>query len=290
MAESATSTAYGPMVLVAIEQSLPLEQRIINDHFAYKMLPAYMKIMVKLCSLKPIRQVFFNLMDKGMPGLRNSFASRKRYINDKVLEALTTETQSLVILGAGLDTLAYRLPQLANIRIFEVDLAENIAYKTQQLNAIFGTIPANISLVPIDFESQNLETTLAKYGYSFEQNTIFVWEAVSQYLSESAVRATFQVLANAKAGSRLLFTYVLKDFIDGKNTYGLDSLYQRFRVKEQHWFFGLDPQKLGEFLGEYDWRIIEDCDGNDFFRRYMRTVGRTETISELEHTVYAEKL
>jgi methyltransferase (TIGR00027 family) len=290
MAEPAASTAYGPMVIVAVEQTLPEAQRIIDDHLAYKMLPAYMKLMVKAANFKPLRQMLFNLMDKNMPGIRCTFVSRKRYMNEKILDALDAGIETVVILGAGLDTLAYRIPQLARVQVYEVDLPENIEYKSKQLQTIFGTIPAHVKLVSINFEKQNLEQVLAAHGYSFDQKTIFIWEAVTQYLSETAVRETFRVLSQATTGSRLVFTYVLKDFIDGKNTYGLDSLYQRFRIKEQHWFFGLHPQHVDEFLGNYGWKSLETMDGNDFTNRYLKPIGREETITVIEPAVYAEKL
>ena len=289
MAESVTSTAYGPMVVVALERTLPDQQRVVDDPLAYQMLPLYMRLMVKACSWKPMRQLFVNMTEKNSPGLWNGFPCRKRYIADKTTESLAASIQSVVILGAGLDTLAYRIQQLAALRIYEVDLPENITYKKKQIEAIFGAVPAHVTLIPIDFEKQNLEAALKQAGYAFDEPGLFVWEGVTQYLTEDAIRATFQMLAKAKSGSRLIFTYVLQDFIDGDNTYGLYSLYQRFRVKNKIWHFGLHPHDVGDFIGAYGWKVLEDVGADEFSSRYLQPAGRNEPIIQIERTVFAEK-
>ena len=88
-----------------------------------------------------------------------------------------------------------------------------------------------------------------------DARTFFIWEGVTQYLTEDAVRATLGALQAAPSGSRLVFTYVRRDFIDGVNMYGAAMLYKRFRQRQQVWQFGLDPDEVGAFVGEYGWRL-----------------------------------
>ncbi len=166
---------------------------------------------------------------------------------------------------------------------------DSIAQKKKGLEALYGRVPAHVTLVPINFEDQNLESVLRQQGYTFDQRTFFVWEAVTQYLTEAAVRGTFQVLAKAKPGSRLVFTYVLKDFIDGQNTYGLTSLYQRFRVKDKIWLFGLDPNAVAPFLGEYSLTVLEQVGTDEFSEHYLKPAGRTDAVALIERAAYAEK-
>lgn len=286
MARPAAETAFGPMVIVAIEQTFPKEQRILHDPFAYQMLPLYMKIMVKVCNLSRLRKAFLNLLEKATPSIYAGMVCRKHYIQDTVTE---TPFDSIVILGSGLDTLAYRLPQLESVRIYEVDLPENINYKKKKLETIFGKVPSHISLVPVDFETQNLESVLKHAGYSSEQRTFYIWEAVTQYLTEDAVRETFQFLAKAKSGSKLVFSYILKDFLEGKNMYGADNLYQRFRVKAQIWLFGLHPHKVDDFISPYSWNVLEQVGAAEFTERYVKPMGRNMPVAEIERFVYAEK-
>lgn len=88
--------------------------------------------------------------------------------------------------------------------VYEIDLPANIDRKRTRLNQLFGGIPVNVILVPIDVETQDLADVLANQGYRPERPTFFVWEAVTQYLTEAGVGKTFDFLATAAPGSHLV--------------------------------------------------------------------------------------
>lgn len=194
-----------------------------------------------------------------------------------------------VNLGAGFDTRAYRIPGLATIPVFEVDSPENIAAKRAKLQTLSGQIPATVRLVPIDFERQELATVLADYGYRIGAKTFFVWEGVTQYLSEEAIRQTFAFLAQAATGSHLVFTYVRKDFIDGINLYGAGPTYQRFRVKQPLWRFGMNSEQVAAFVSEYGWSEVEQLGSVEFTARYITPSDREMPVSEMERIAYCVK-
>jgi methyltransferase (TIGR00027 family) len=289
MANPASQTAVGPMTIVAAEQHLNETQRLVQDELAYHLLPSSVKPIVRLTRWGPARGLLMNLTEKTAHGIWGSMLCRKRYIDDKLLEAIGA-IDAVVILGAGLDTRAYRMAELRTLPVFEVDLPENITYKRARLQKLYGELPASVHLVPIDFERQNLERLLADHGYRVGQRTFFVWEAVTQYLTEDAVRKTFDFLAKAASGSRLAFTYIRQDFMDGINLYGAAVTYQRFRVKQQLWHFGMVPEQVAAFLGAYGWREAEQMGSQEFVARYVRPCGRELPVSEMERSVYAEKL
>ena len=87
-----------------------------------------------------------------------------------------------------------------------------------------------------------------------------------------------------------LFTYVRKDFIDGVAGYGSEALYQAFRVKEQLWRFGMVPEEVKDFLGEYAWKELEQMGSQEFTAQYVQPSGRSLPISEIERAVYAQKM
>jgi methyltransferase (TIGR00027 family) len=231
-----------------------------------------------------------NLSERRARGVWGGVLCRKRYIDDKLLEAVGAGSQAVVILGTGLDTRAYRLAALSTVPVFEVDLSENIAYKRDKLQKLYGSVPAHVTLVPLDFERQDLASGLASQGYRAEYKSFFIWEAVTQYLSEDGIQKTMRFLAQAMAGSRLVFTYVRKDFIDGAALYGLDALYEVYRVKSRLWHFGLDPKQVAAFLMQYAWKELEQVGSQEYTLWYLKPAEREEPVMEIERAVYAEKL
>lgn len=289
MTNPASQTAVGPMTIVAVEQYSNQEQRLIHDDLAYWFLPTGVKLIVRLARWRPARNLLFNLTEKTARGIWGSMLCRKRYIDDKIHEAIGT-IDAVVILGSGLDTRAYRISELVSLPVIEVDLPENVTYKRTRLQQIRKQLPANVQLVPVDFEHQDLATVLTGQGYQAEQRTFFVWEAVTQYLTENAVCKTFDFLAKSASGSRLVFTYIRQDFMDGVNLYGADITYQRFRAKQQLWHFGMDPEQVDVVLEKYGWRKIEQVGSQEFIERYIRPNERDIPISEIERCVYTEKI
>jgi methyltransferase (TIGR00027 family) len=283
----AAQTALGPMVIVAADQfeSAPL----VHDPWAQRLLPAAGRMVTTLTRWSPVRRALVGATEKKMRGGWASFLCRKRYIDDQLLDAVTKGVDAVVILGAGYDTRAYRLPGLAGIPVCEVDLPANIDRKAAAVRRCFGRVPRNVTLLPVDFETDDLADCLAHNGFDPGMRTFYVWEAVTQYLTESAVRKTMDHLAGAAPGSGLAFTFVRKDFLEGQAMYGAQSAYQDFVVKKMLWQFGLHPEQAAGLLTEYGWREVEQVGPDEYEARYLQPVGRSEPVSEIERAVYAER-
>ncbi|HEX2285893.1 MAG TPA: SAM-dependent methyltransferase [Mycobacterium sp.] len=284
----AAQTAFGPMVLAAVEQREPPGQRLVEDDLASAFLPAGLRAVVGATRLGPLRRLMIGATERSGPGLWANLACRKRYIDEKLDEALA-DLDAVVILGAGLDTRGYRLARRSEVPVFEVDLPVNIARKKAVVHRVLGAIPPSVRLVQIDFERDDLTAVLTQHGYRTDSRTFFVWEGVTQYLTAEAVDATFEFLRGAAPGSRLVFTYVRRDFIEGKNFYGAKSAYRRFREKQQIWHFGLHPDEVSAFIAPYGWRLVEQAGPDYFVRHYIEPTGRDLTASELEWSAYATK-
>lgn len=286
---AAAGTAFGPMVLSAVEQHEPPDRRLVDDDLAASFLPAPLRAFVGITSWAPLRRAVIRASDRAGPGLWTSLSCRKRFIDDNLRDVLE-DIDAVVVLGAGLDTRACRLARHSEVPVFEVDQPLNVDRKKAVLTAVFGTPPASVNVVPVDFERDDLMGALVSHGYDAGARTFFVWEGVTQYLTEDAVRATFDQLSGVPRGSRIDFTYVRSDFIDGINTYGAESFYRRVRVTSQLWKFGLAPDGVENFLADYGWRVIEQAGPDEFVDRYVRPTGRNLTASEIEWSVYAEKV
>jgi methyltransferase (TIGR00027 family) len=276
------------MVLAAMEHSEPPGRRLVDDDLAARFLPAPTRWLVTATPHALMRRLMMAAMERDGPGLWANMTCRKRYIADKVTEALDS-MDAVVILGAGLDTLAYRLARETRIPIFEVDQPVNIERKAAAVRRVLGKIPSSVQLVPLDFERDDVLTVLAERGYRPDYRTFFIWEAVTQYLTADAVHATLESLRPAASGSRLVFTYVRRDFIDGVNFYGAKQLYRRFRQRQQLWRFGLQPGEVAAFLDGHGWRLVEQLGPDQIVQRYVEPTGRNLSASQVEWSAYAEK-
>jgi len=245
-------------------------------------------IFVRFLRLRWVRDWIIGLSEKSNPGIWGGLLCRKRYIDEK-LAGSRSEIEAVVNLGAGLDTRPYRLEALSGLPVWEVDQRENVEEKEKRLRKALGAIPANVKLVPVDFDHDDLGSILAAQGYSAAKPTFFVWEAVTQYLTEQGVRATFDWLAKAAPGSRLAFTYVRRDFVDGKTLYGWESGYKQF-VASKVWLFGMEPEDCPSFLKGYGWRIIEHVGYDELADKYVAPTGRRLASTLVERMVYAERV
>lgn len=281
-------TALNPMILAAIEQNEPPQRRLVDDDLALLFLPRWMRLLVKATRWAPLRQLLIAGSERTGPGLWANLACRKRFIGDKLEEALD-QIDAVVILGAGMDTRAYQLARRARIPVFEVDLPINIARKEETVRRVLGTLPLSVRLVALDFERDDLLTALAEHGYSTEYRVFFICEGVTQYLAEESVRVVLAGLRASARGSRLVFTYVRRDFIDGINQYGSPTLYRSVRQRRPLWKFGLQPEEVQEFLAPYGWSLEEQVGPEQIRQRYIAPTGRALPASDLEWSAYAEK-
>ncbi len=288
MTKAAAKTGVSPTAMVALEQYFPEKQRIIEDSIAYRILPFSMRAFVWLVKSDLGRAWMVRATEKEAPGLWGGMLCRKRYIDEKLTDSVN-QINALVNLGAGFDTRAYRLSVLSDMPVWEVDQPENIQSKQVRLCKLFGKVPSHVRLVPIDFDREDLGSVLASHGYSADRRTFFIWEAVTQYLTEAGIRTTFNFLAKAESGSLLVFTYVRKDFLDGRVMYGWEKIYKKY-VKNKIWLFGMDPEAWPGFLEGCGWKIVEHLGYEELAERYIKPTGRELASTPVERIIYAEKV
>ena len=288
--KGAAKTGNQPTLTVAIEQSFPKNQRIINDDLAPLLFGGLNRFWIKLSKMALIRNGFVNLTERFMTGGWSGFLVRKRYIDERLIETIEKhKITSVVNLGAGFDTRLFRLPKAQNITSWEVDQPENIKAKQKAIEKALGTFPSQVKQVSINFIDQDIGNILKQKGYTGTDKTFFIWEAVSQYLDESSIKKMFKFFSKAPTGSYLAFTYVLKDFIEGKNLYGQKLMYKK-AVKGNVWHSGFNPKEIASELKNYGWYLIEELGYEELNNRYVKLTGRKLGVMELERIVFVEKL
>ncbi|MGH9605499.1 MAG: class I SAM-dependent methyltransferase [Terracidiphilus sp.] len=139
---------------------------------------------------------------------RAFMAARSRYAEDRLAEAVARGVNQYVVLGAGLDTFAYRNP-FPQLRVFEVDFPATQAWKRALLAEASIAAPPGLTFVAIDFERETFSAVLAHAGFDSGSPAFFSWLGVVPYLSLDAFRATLAAIAVLPAGSGVSFDYGL---------------------------------------------------------------------------------
>jgi methyltransferase (TIGR00027 family) len=140
--------------------------------------------------------------------MRAFMVARSRYAEDMLARAVASGVRQYVILGAGLDTFAYRNP-FADVRVFEVDHPATQAWKRERLSAGRIPIPEQLTFVPVDFESRTLEEGLRAAEFQWEQPVFFCWLGVTYYLTLEAFQNTLGFVAARPPGSGLALDYII---------------------------------------------------------------------------------
>ena len=146
-----------------------------------------------------------------------------------------------------------------------------------------------MTLLPVDFEIDKLAERLDHEGFNAGARTVYVWEAVTQYLTEPAVRQTMDCLGGAATGSGLVFTFVRKDFWTGKRCTAPSPPTRTSWSKQGLWKFGLHPEQVDGFPRRILWRECEQVGPDEYADRYLEPAGQTLAVSEIERAVYAER-
>jgi methyltransferase (TIGR00027 family) len=142
------------------------------------------------------------------PRLRWFIAARSRIAEEALAEAVNAGATQLVVLGAGLDTLAYRTPLADRLRIFEVDFPATQARKRDMLAAAGIAVPGTLAYVGVDFERETLADALKAAGFAAAERSFFSWLGVVPYLTEAAIFSTLGYIAGLAGGAEVVFDYV----------------------------------------------------------------------------------
>jgi len=183
-----------------------------------------------------------------IPGLRLAFAVRNRYAEDELAEAVGRGVGQYVILGAGLDSFAYRRPDLMrSLDVFEVDHPASQAWKRARVAELGIEAPARLRHVPIDFERETLAEGLAAGGLRPGERAFFSWLGVTQYLTRETVERTLRDVAAATAPGSVLSRWaeVLYQFLEPEMLRGHACLAAcLLRCQPQHPSGGLAGQRV----------------------------------------------
>ncbi len=280
------NTALGAAVCRLLEQYQPQETRLFEDPIVKELVGGLVRVLMRFGF---IRSFTIRQMDGVAKGIFGAQVCRTRFIDDAVQAALSKGIGQLVILGAGFDTRPYRLPGIARVKVFEVDLPAVQAEKRKKLQEHLSSLPENVTFVPIDFDSQTLDAAFAGKGFDPSKPAVFIWEGVTQYLSEQAVRQTLAFVGESARGSIFLFTYVLKSIVERRSDIpDADRMMDTVAKNGAPWVFGLEPSTVQAFLEPFHLSLVSDVGNVNYQEKYLRPLRRDLKVFDGERIVQAE--
>jgi methyltransferase (TIGR00027 family) len=213
---------------------------------------------------------------------------RTRFIDAALERAIGEGATQVVILGAGLDSHAYRCQELlAGARVFEVDRPATQVLKQQRVDEALGGPPANLTYAAIDFEHEDLPGGLARYSYDRSRRTFFIMEGVVMYLPAQAVRATLAFVASHPPGSSVVFDFFYTPVIDKiaqLKTLDMPAAAKAYAnrflsmIQDEPWLSGLPVDGEREYLDELGLALREvlQVGGEESVKRYLTKADGTQ--------------
>jgi methyltransferase (TIGR00027 family) len=201
---------------------------------------------------------------------RAFMAARSRYAEDELARAVAHGVTQYVVLGAGLDTFAYRNPH-PGVRVFEVDHPATQAWKREQLQAAGIPTPLSLTFVPIDFEQQTLADGLAHSGFDAKAAAFFSWLGVTPYLTREACMTTLSFIGKMPAGSGVVFDFAVdRKLLSLGQEMALAALSKRVARYGEPFQLFFDPGKLQDELKSLGFHRTEFLQGEQINARYFK--------------------
>jgi methyltransferase (TIGR00027 family) len=275
----ASGTAVGAAAVRAIESEKPANERICYDPIARRFIDASVYLLMKLFAW------YGEWHTKG--GL-TFIVCRCRYIDDYLQECLKSGVTQLVILGAGLDSRAYRneLHQ-GVVRVFEVDHPATQVSKIEKVKKVFGEIPSYVTYVPVDFIDETLDKLLI-YGFDRSLKTLFIWEGVTLYLNIESVDTTLAwVHENSAPGSTIIFDY--QEMSGRQADIRRDYLYKIVsRLSDEKDVFGFERGQIKDYLAQKGFTCVVDASADQLTHLYCTGPNRSRKVGRIYSIVHAE--
>ena len=214
---------------------------------------------------------------------RANMTMRQRYTEEALGQALERGVAQYVILGAGLDSFAYRRRDLgAVVRVFEVDHPATQQWKRARLRELHIALPSNLTFVPLDFEQHTLADGLHAGGRRPELSTFVSWLGVTHYLTEEAVFTTLRYVASLAPGSEIVFQYFLPEALFDDENRRLLALWKARRASVGEPVLSqFEPTTLATRMRECGFTQVWDVGPEVLDARYF--AGRTDGLRASPH-------
>ncbi|MGK3992066.1 class I SAM-dependent methyltransferase [Sorangium sp. So ce1024] len=299
-AQRPSLTASLVAALRALYTEMPEPYRVAPDPLAAHLVPWPLalpaRVLARAAGVPAAARAVHHGLGRALFGLSYHVALRTRAIDDALRDAVARGASQLVVLGAGLDSRAMRLPELAGVQVFEVDLPATQRYKVERLAALerpgSGGAAApvlkagGLAHVGVDFERDRLDEALLAAGFQPDLPAFWIWEGVIPYLTRDAVEGTLRLVAALSApGSRIALTYGM--FPDDALPAWKERLISgAFRSLREPIGAPLTRDAIHELLARAGFRVLSDESAVDWAARHWPP---QRGVRAVERLVVAER-
>jgi methyltransferase (TIGR00027 family) len=210
-------------------------------------------------------------------GVRTPFVVRNRYAEDELAQAVARGVHQYVILGAGLDSFAYRRPELMqSLQIYEVDHPASQAWKQERLAQLRLAASPGLHYVPIDFEMQTLSSELERAGFEPHAPGFYSWLGTTQYLTRETVVSTIkEIAALASARSETVVQFIAPPAtIPDEDAAIANLLAERSAQVGEPWLSYFTPADMEQIVRYAGFNAVEHFGPEEATLRYLQ--GRTD--------------
>src|SRR5262249_28145719 len=217
--------------------------------------------------------------DRMSRALRAMMAVRSRYAEDQLATAVSHGVRQYVVLGAGLDTYAYRNRfRDQGLQVFEVDHPATQAWKRELLRAAKIEIPAELSFVPVNFERQVLGEELRTAGLRSNEPAFFSWLGVVMYLTHEAFASTIRFIGSLPAGSGIALDYAVQPSSLGFfERLVFEGVRRRVAAAGEPFRLFFAPKEIDAVFVRAGYKEVEDLGREQINARYFS--GRTDGLN-----------
>jgi methyltransferase (TIGR00027 family) len=207
---------------------------------------------------------------------RAFMVARSRYVEDQLAASISNGITQYVVLGAGLETFAYRNP-FPSLRVFEVDFPATQEWKRALLHQAKIPLPENLTFVPLDFERKSFAEGLAEAGFDSNRTAFFGCLGVVPYLTLDAFRSTLNAIARLPIGTAICFDYAFPpDRLSPKRRAVFDGLAQRVAAAGEPFQLFFSPGELDSELAAAGFRRIVHAESQRLNELYFQ--GRADGL------------
>lgn len=290
--DSASSTAYTVLHGILHTARNPKLGFLVSDEIVTaceKILSASPEGQKRLAQLNcPLKSKILPFLEwLLLPGITLNYVLRKKFIEEQVREAINNGVTQVINIGAGFDTLAWRLSHtFPSVNFIEIDHPATSADKTAALAAESATMQ-NLHFMAADLSKERLESVLENFsGFDSERKTLYISEGVLMYLQEEHVIGVFDALRTLTgSGSIFIFSCMEPDESEKNNIRPLLHLYLKLKNERYNWY--IKDSELPAFLKTRNYRLMKTAD-SEFYRQNYLDPTYTGTLHKGEYVVVAE--